>query len=274
MTTSRLFFTHVFLLPALIAAAIALHLFTIWRQKHGQFPGPGRSTRNVIGSPLWPHYTMRTIALASAIAAVVALLGACFEINPIWLYGPYDPWTVSIASQPDWYMGWLEGALRLGPPWALHLFGHTIPPQFFAAVLLPAIVAALFLAWPFIERAITRDEAEHHLLDVPRLVPWRTSLGVAALCFLTILTLAGGDDVQAALVHVPVESLVTVYRVLLVAGPILAALLTLYVCRDLDQRRLSAQQVLLYRTAAGGFEAEPLRSDGQERGPAAAASRK
>ncbi|MDQ2872757.1 MAG: cytochrome b, partial [Candidatus Eremiobacteraeota bacterium] len=119
---SRLFVTHVYLLPAVIAGAIGLHLAILWRQKHTQFPGPGRTEGNVVGSPLFPNYTAKSLALAFGTIGMLALLGAFVQINPIWLYGPYKPWQVASPAQPDWYVGWLDGALRLGPPWSIHLW--------------------------------------------------------------------------------------------------------------------------------------------------------
>ncbi|HEY8315062.1 MAG TPA: cytochrome bc complex cytochrome b subunit, partial [Candidatus Baltobacteraceae bacterium] len=112
-TGPRLFATHIYILPAIIAGAIGLHLAILWRQKHTQFPGPGRSERNVVGSPLFPNYAAKSFALAFGTIAVLTALGAFVQINPIWLYGPYNPWQVASPAQPDWYVGWLDGALRL-----------------------------------------------------------------------------------------------------------------------------------------------------------------
>ena len=136
-TIGRLFFTHVLILPALIVVSLTLHLGIVWRQKHTQFRAPGRTENNVVGSPLWPNYAMKSVGLMFAVAAIITALGAFFQINPVWLYGPYNPSNVSSPAQPDWYIGWLEGALRLGPNWDWQIFNHTVPAPFFAGVLLP-----------------------------------------------------------------------------------------------------------------------------------------
>lgn len=258
---SRLLFTHVFILPALIIGAIAVHMVIIWRQKHTQFRGPGRTEQNVVGSPLWPNYAMKSVGLGLAVAAVLSALGGFFQINPIWLYGPYRPYDVSAPAQPDWYIGWLEGALRLGPSWSVDIWNHTIPSPFFAGVLLPAVFFALLYAWPFLERWVTRDGAAHQLLDHPSDAPIRTGIGAAVLAFAIILTLAGSDDVQANIFSMPTESLVTAYRWLLLTLPIVTGFLTYQFARELRARREQLvapdPHVVIARTGSGGFEEAP-----------------
>jgi ubiquinol-cytochrome c reductase cytochrome b subunit len=254
----RLFVAHVYLLPAAIIAAITLHLTILWRQKHSQFAGPGRTERNVVGSPLFPNYAAKSLALLAMTVAVLFALGALVQINPIWLYGPYEPWLVVSPAQPDWYVGWLDGALRLGPPWAIHLFGHTIPSPFFPGVLLPGILFAIVLGWPWIERAFTRDDASHQLLNHPREMPLRTAFGVALVLFTLGLTLAGSGDVQARYAHVPITTLTIMYRWFCIVAPVLGAIVTYYVARDLRGRGgvHQAPRSRLRRNASGGFDEE------------------
>jgi ubiquinol-cytochrome c reductase cytochrome b subunit len=148
---TRLYVMHILLIPAIIALLLGAHLAILWRQKHTQFPGPGRKERNVIGSHLWPTYTARSIALFCLVTAALAALGGLAQINPVWLYGPFEPAAVSTAAQPDWYLGWIEGALRVFPPWEVRAFGKTIANPFFPSVLLPGITFVLLYLWPFIE---------------------------------------------------------------------------------------------------------------------------
>jgi ubiquinol-cytochrome c reductase cytochrome b subunit len=255
----RLFFTHVLLLPALIIGLISLHMAILWRQKHTQFPGSGRTELNVVGSPLWPNYALKSLGLGLAIFAVLAILGGFFQINPIWDYGPYSPSEVASPSQPDWYVGWLEGALRLGPPIEFHLFGHTIPASFVPGVLFPLLAFGVLYLWPFIERSITKDDRVHNLLDHPIEVPWRTASGVAIFALFLIVTLAGSDDVQARVIHVAIERLIVVYRVLGIALPIVAWLVTFQLCRELRARAIQREVgepsvVEFIRSPNGGFE--------------------
>src|SRR5947199_5789841 len=125
-TLGRLFIVHVFVVPLLIFALLSAHLAIIWRQKHTQFAGPGNTETNVVGSPLWPTYAAKSIAMGAFVTAACALLGGLAQINPVWLYGPYEPAAVTTAAQPDWYVGWLEGALRLAPPWFLKIGPYSI----------------------------------------------------------------------------------------------------------------------------------------------------
>ncbi|HZZ00375.1 MAG TPA: cytochrome bc complex cytochrome b subunit [Candidatus Baltobacteraceae bacterium] len=256
----RLFVTHIFILPAVIAALIGIHLAIVWRQKHSQFPGPRRSEDNVVGSPMFPTYAVKSMALFAMIAFVVCALGATTQINPIWLWGPYDPWKAPAPAQPDWYIGWLEGALRIAPPWAWHPFGHTIPSPFWPAVLLPGLVFAFLLLWPWIEQIITRDTRSHQLLDRPREVPWRTALGAALLTFALSLTAAGSDDVQARYLHVSIVDLVHFYQAFTIGGPLLAFIIAYAVACELRGRGgvRKAPRVRLRRNARGGFEEESV----------------
>ena len=256
----RLFVTHVYLLPAAIAGLIGLHLAIVWRQKHTQFPGPGRTENNVVGSPLFPQYAAKSVALLFALTAVVVALGAFVQINPIWLWGPYQPWQVASPAQPDWYIGWVEGALRLGPPFALHLWGHTVPSPFWPAVLLPTLLFALVLLWPWIEAALRGDRASHQLLERPRDVPPRTALGVALLLFALGLTLAGSGDVQARWVHQPITAITGFYRWFCIVAPLLGFAVTYAFALDLRRRGgvHKAPRVRLRRNARGGFEEDSI----------------
>ncbi|MBV8198515.1 MAG: cytochrome bc complex cytochrome b subunit [Candidatus Eremiobacteraeota bacterium] len=257
----RLFVVHIFIVPAIIAGLIALHLTIVWRQKHSQFPGPLRTENNVVGSPMFPAYAAKSIALSCAILMTVCFLGATTQIKPVWLWGPYEPWNVSAPAQPDWYVGWLEGALRIAPPWALHIFGRTIPSVFWPAVLLPALVFGLLLSWPWVEAAFTKDRATHQLLDRPRDAPWRTAVGVALLAFAFGATAAGSDDVQARYLHVSIVDVVHFYQAFCLGGPLLAFGLTYVAARELRERRGvgKAGRVRVRRNERGGYEEEPLR---------------
>jgi ubiquinol-cytochrome c reductase cytochrome b subunit len=254
----RLFVTHVFIIPLLIAGLITVHLAIVWRQKHTQFPGPGRTERNVVGSPLFPRYAAKSLALFAAVIAVCCGLGAFVQINPIWLWGPYKPWHVFSPAQPDWYIGWLEGALRLGPPFAAHLFGDTIPAPFWSAVLVPVLLLLLVVFVPWIDAKLRNDGAPHHLLDFPRNVPARTASGVAFLTFVGSLTAAASDDVQSRYLHTSVDALVHVYQGICVLGTIVAFFITYVVAKELRQqggvRRAPRERLL--RSARGGYEEE------------------
>jgi ubiquinol-cytochrome c reductase cytochrome b subunit len=231
--TSRLFVTHILIVPALIAGLLGLHLMIVWRQKHTQFPGAGRTEHNVVGSFLWPVYTARSIGLFAAVFAVLSGLAGLAQINPIWLYGPYRPAAVTTAAQPDWYLGWVEGALRIFPGWRIHVFGYTISEIFWPAVVLPGLTFLLLYLWPFIEAFVTRDRAEHNLLDRPRNRPVRTPVGVGVLTFYIVLFFAGSQDVIAQKLHVSIPPVTFTFRVLLFMLPVVTALVARKLCLDL-----------------------------------------
>jgi ubiquinol-cytochrome c reductase cytochrome b subunit len=229
----RLFVVHILLVPGLLALLLTAHIAILVRQKHSQFPGRGRTEHNVVGSKLWPTYATRSAALFCAILAVLFALGGLVQVNPIWLYGPFEPSQVSSPAQPDWYIGWVEGALRMYPPWEFRLLGHLVPNPFVPAVLVPAVTFLLLYLWPFLEQRLTRDRAAHQLLDRPRDHPVRCAAGAATLAFYGLLLAAASNDVIAKLVAVPVDALTWTGRAVLVVVPPVVALVTYVVVRAL-----------------------------------------
>jgi ubiquinol-cytochrome c reductase cytochrome b subunit len=237
---SRLFVIHVLLVPAAIAGLLGAHLAIIWRQKHTQFAGTGRTERNVVGSKLWPTYTAKSLGLFALVAGAVALLGGLAQINPIWLYGPFKPAAVSTAAQPDWYMGWIEGALRIMPPAYLHIGPWALSEVFWPAIFLPGVTFLLLYAWPFLERRCTRDHAAHEVLDRPSERPVRTALGVTVLTFYLVLLLAGGQDIWAQMFDVSLSSVIWTFRIAVFVVPAAFGALTYKLCRDLQRHRHAA----------------------------------
>ncbi len=231
---NRLFIGHVFVLPAIIGAIVAVHLALVFRQVHTQFPGAGRTERNVVGLRMWPSYAAKSVGLLFLVVGVLVALGAFFQINPIWLYGPYDPFQVTTGAQPDWYMGWLEGALRIVPSWELTVGGVMVPNPFFPAVLLPGLTFLGLYLYPAIERWLTGDHLEHHLLDRPRDRPGRTAFGVAVLTFYVVLFLAGSQDLFSFVLQTPLRATVWAFRILTIVAPPLAGLLAYRWARDLQ----------------------------------------
>ncbi|HET9078091.1 MAG TPA: cytochrome bc complex cytochrome b subunit [Acidimicrobiales bacterium] len=230
--THRLYLLHVFVVPLLIFGLLGIHLGLIWHQKHTQFPGAGRSEKRLVGSQLWPTYAFRSIALLCAVAGTLCLLGGLVQINPIWEYGPYHPYAASSFAQPDWYTGWMEGALRLMPRWRLHLFGWTVSEVFWPAVFVPVMTFVVLGAWPFLERWWTGDRLYHNLLDRPRDRPGRTAVGVAAFTFYAVLTVAGAQDVLAYYLNMQQAPVTFGLRGLLIGLPVIAGLAAWKACRD------------------------------------------
>lgn len=232
---SRFFLFHVFLLPGLIIALIAVHLALVWYLKHTQFPGPGARESNVVGDRAVPGFGTKSMANGICVFGVLALLGAIFQINPIFLWGPYTPADSSTGAQPDWYIGWIIGALRLFPRWDIHLGQYTVVAPFWPGLVLPLVMFALLFIYPFVEELFTKDHRLHQLLQRPRDNPVRTGLGAMAATFYLVLLGAGGDDVIAIALNVPFEWLVWGGRVGLLVLPPIAYLLTHRICVGLQR---------------------------------------
>ncbi|WP_188190025.1 cytochrome bc1 complex cytochrome b subunit [Nonomuraea sp. SYSU D8015] len=235
---SRLYSIHVLLIPGLLLLLIPLHAVVLtWRQTHTQFRAKGLSDRVVRGAPFFPAFIAKTTVFFLWVLGLVTLLATLFQINPIWLYGPYVPSTVSAGSQPDWYMGFLEGALRIMPPWEFTVLGSTVS----MSVVVPALVAPGLLftglaVYPFAERWVTRDRAVHHLLDRPREVPNRVGVGVAGIVYYGVLWMAGGNDLIASTFHISLNATTWIFRVAVVAGPVLGFVVARRIAMGLRER--------------------------------------
>jgi ubiquinol-cytochrome c reductase cytochrome b subunit len=230
----RLYILHVLVLPVTIAALIGLHLWTIVRQHHSQFPGPGRTERNVVGTPMWPGYALRTIGLMLGVTGLLFLMGGLIQINPVWLWGPYHTYTGFNGAQPDWFLGWLIGGLRLMPNFEPHVGGATLVPNpFWGGALFPLILFAFLYAWPSIERRRSGDHAGHHLLDRPRDNPTRTAVGAAVLTWVFAIFFAGSNDRLYYRYFIPYEGQIWFWRFAAFLLPIAVFFLVRRICREL-----------------------------------------
>ncbi len=234
---SRLYPIHILLIPGLILALVTFHLLMVFTQKHTQFPGPGRTNDNVVGYPLLPVYIAKAGGFFFIVFGVIALVGGLVSINPIWIFGPYTPDQVSAGSQPDWYIGWLDGALRLMPNIESTIAGFTLSWNVLVpSVIIPGLLFTLLGAYPFIEQFVTGDKREHHLLDRPRNAPTRTALGVMALTFYLLLFIGGGNDLIAAAFNMSINSIIWFLRISLFIIPPLMFVLTRRICLGLQRR--------------------------------------
>ena len=252
----RLYPVHILLIPALIGILLGGHLAMVWHQKHTQFPGPGRTEDNVVGERVWPAFAMKSIGLFFMVAAVIAALGALVTVNAIWLYGPYDTASATSFAQPDWYIGFLEGSLRLFPPWETRVGGYMLANPFYSGVVAPGFIFGVLFAVPWIEKRLTGDDRDHHLLDRPRDAPVRTALGVASLTFITVLFIGGAQDVIAGTLRVSVGNLNTVLQVLALLAPPAGGLLAYRLCVELQRRpapERTERAAPVRRDSSGGY---------------------
>jgi ubiquinol-cytochrome c reductase cytochrome b subunit len=258
----RMFIVHVLVIPVMLAGLITIHLATIMRQHHTQFPGPGRTERNVVGTPMWPAYALRSIGLLLATAGVLFLLGGLVQINPIWLWGPYHTYLSTNGAQPDWYLGWLIGAMRLMPAFEPHIGAATlIPNPFFGGALFPTLVFLFLYAWPVVERRVGGDYRRHELLERPRDNPTRTAVGAAVASWCFFVFVAGSFDRVYFRLEIPYEGQIWFGRIATILVPIVVFFATRHVCRELKRSERHPLRgwygSTVTRTQAGGYAAEP-----------------
>jgi ubiquinol-cytochrome c reductase cytochrome b subunit len=232
----RLYSAHIFLLPGAILTLITFHMMMIWYQKHTQFAGPGRTEDNVVGSRLYPAYAAKAGGFFFLVFAVLAALGGLAQINPVWLYGPYDASQVSAGSQPDWYVGFLDGSTRLMPNWENEIGGYTLSWNvLIPTVVMPGVIFTAMALYPWLEARFTGDKAFHNLLDRPRDVPVRTAIGAMSITFYVVLMIAGGNDVIASIFRISINDLSWALRVMLFVLPPIAYVATKRACIALQR---------------------------------------
>lgn len=249
----RFYIAHVLIIPGVILGLIAAHLALVWYQKHTQFPGPGRAENNVVGVRILPLFGIKAAAFGLITAGVLALMAGLTTINAIWLLGPYNPAQVSAGSQPDIYMLWTDGLARVMPAWELYLGNYTVPGAFWVAML-AGLMVVLLIAYPFIEAKITGDTAHHNLLQRPRDVPVRTSLGMMGIAFYFLVTLSGGNDLFAYHFGVSLNAMTWVGRIGLIVLPPLAYFVTYRICIGLQR---SDREVLEHGIETGVIKMMP-----------------
>lgn len=234
----RLYIFHVFLLPGIMLAVIALHLALVVAHKHTQYPGPGRTNDNVVGYPLLPVYAAKAGGFFFIVFGVIVLIAGTVTINAIWNYGPYDPTPISAGTQPDWYIGFIDGLLRLMPGEAeVQLGGFTLSLNvFIPSLVVPGLMVLALFAYPFLEGWITGDRREHHLLDRPRNAPVRTGIGVMALVAYCIMWAAAGNDLIAYTFKMSINDLTWFLRAGLFTLPPLAFVITKRICMSLQRK--------------------------------------
>jgi ubiquinol-cytochrome c reductase cytochrome b subunit len=253
----RLYMVHILLLPALILGLVAAHLALVVYHKHTQYPGAGRTEDSVVGYPVFPVYAAKAGGFFFIVFGVLTLMGALMQINPVWVFGPYNPAQVTAGSQPDWYMGFAEGAIRLmpGPGWEWHIGSTTWSWNVFLPLALPmGLLFGGMAVYPFIEAWVTGDKSEHHLLDRPRNNPTRTGLGVAAMTAYAMLWLGGGNDLIATQFDVSLNAVTYFLRVAVFVAPVLAFLLTKRICVGLQR---ADHDRVLHGAETGVIERDP-----------------
>jgi ubiquinol-cytochrome c reductase cytochrome b subunit len=236
----RMYIVHVLVIPVLIATLLAVHLALVTLKHHTQFrEGPRQSDRKIVGIPTFPGQAPRSLGLFAVVTGVLFLLGGLVQINPIWLWGPYHTYDATNGAQPDWYLGWLIGALRITPSFDVTIGGYTLVPNpFWGGALLPLVFFAFLYLWPWLERRVTGDHAYHNLLDRPRNAPLRTAIGYAVMSLVFLVFLVGSADRVDVMFGLSYNAQIWLYRVLFFAGPVIAALVAHRTCVELQRGEL------------------------------------
>ncbi|MFE7836803.1 cytochrome bc complex cytochrome b subunit [Streptomyces sp. NPDC057474] len=233
---SRLFPIHVLLLPGIMLALVVAHLILVFHHKHTQYPGPGRNRTAVVGMPFMPVYVAKAGGFFFLVFGVLTFMGAIATINPVWAFGPYRPDLVTTGAQPDWYLGFSEGLIRVMPGWEINALGHTLVLGVFIPFSLFPLIMLAIGVYPFVEAWITGDKREHHILDRPRNVPVRTGLGVAWLSLYGVLLIGGGNDIVATHLHLSINAITWFVRIGFFAVPVVAFVVTKRICLGLQRR--------------------------------------
>ncbi|MEU1629132.1 cytochrome bc complex cytochrome b subunit [Streptomyces sp. NPDC020096] len=233
---SRFYTIHILLLPGIMAALLVGHLILVFYHKHTQWAGPGRTNKNVVGMPLLPVYMAKAGGFFFLVFGVIAACAAIATINPIWAFGPYRPDQVSTGAQPDWYMGFSEGLIRVMPGWEINFWGHTLQLGVFIPLMIFPLVLVAIAVWPFIEAWVTGDDREHHILDRPRNRPVRTGFGAAWISWYLILLVGGGNDLWATHFNLSINAITWTVRIGFFVIPVLTFVITKRICLGLQHR--------------------------------------
>ncbi|MCZ1010413.1 cytochrome bc1 complex cytochrome b subunit [Streptomyces lydicus] len=232
----RFFTVHVLLLPGIMLGLLVAHLILVFYHKHTQFPGAGKTNNNVVGMPLLPVYMAKAGGFFFLVFGVIAAIAAIASINPVWAIGPYRPDQVSTGAQPDWYMGFAEGLVRVMPGWEWNFWGHTLNLGVLIPILVFPLVLVAIAVYPFVESWVRGDKREHHILDRPRNVPTRTGFGVAWLVAYFVMLIGGGNDLWATHFHLSINSITWFVRIGFFVLPVLAFIATKRICLGLQRR--------------------------------------
>jgi len=255
----RLYMVHILLVPGILLGLITAHMALLVYHKHTHWPAPGRTNHNIQGYPFFPIYVAKAGGFFFIVFGITILMGALIQINPVWLYGPYNPAQVTAGSQPDWYMGFVEGAIRITPNWESYFLGTTWSWNvFLPGVGLMGLLFTALALYPFIEAWITGDKEEHHLLDRPRNAPNRTAFGVAGMSAYGMFWLAGGNDIIATQFSLSLNAITYFMRVAVFVVPVIAFIVTKRICLSLqraDRDRVlhGSESNVIVRNPDGGY---------------------
>jgi ubiquinol-cytochrome c reductase cytochrome b subunit len=232
---SRMYIAHVLIFPLVLVGLLSLHLVLVASRHHTQFKeSPQTTETQIVGVPAFPGQAPRSLGLMFGTWATLFLLGGLVQINPIWLWGPYHVGDSTNGAQPDWYLGWLIGALRLVPGFDWTIGHYTLVPNpFWGGALFPLVVVLVLVLWPWAERKLSGDTAFHNLLERPRDNPWRTALGASFVTWVFLIFMSGSADRVTVFLGIDYATQIWVYRVLVWVVPVAVFFVVRRICSEL-----------------------------------------
>jgi ubiquinol-cytochrome c reductase cytochrome b subunit len=184
-TLSRFFAIHVFIIPALMFAFIALHLRLVLRHGISEPPKAGKPVNpktyrreykellQQTGRPFWPDGAWRDFVFGTGLIIAVVLL-ALF-VGPPALGKPPDPSILNADPRPDWYLLWYFAVLALIPG---RLEGYIM-------ILFPAVIGILLLIAPLLNNRGER---------APSRRPWSIAVVLLSVIMIGALWIAGAKS--------------------------------------------------------------------------------
>ncbi|MEF8822179.1 MAG: cytochrome bc complex cytochrome b subunit [Halovenus sp.] len=176
----------------------------------------------VVGLPAFPNQVAVSAVVFFLTLATLSLLAGFLPVHNIAEYGPNDPASTPSLIMPDWFLMWGYGFLKLIPSWmSFDLLGIHFSAEFIGGLLLPGIIFGVVALWPFIDY----DEKPVHFTADPLERPFQTAVGVAAVLFIMIASIAGMDVIVADIVGMSTAQLKPYFIGSLIAIPILGGLI-------------------------------------------------
>ncbi|GAB3677593.1 ubiquinol-cytochrome c reductase cytochrome b subunit [Actinocorallia lasiicapitis] len=142
-----------------------------------------------------------------AVCGVLCALATAVQINPIWKLGPSRPGDTTSGAVPGWYLGFLDGAIRIMPGWEPSVFGRPLTLAVLVpAVLVPGVFFAFLAVYPWLSRRLPMD---------------RAATGGGLVAFYVVLWGAAANDQFAFHFHLSLYAVTWTFRVAVFAVPLL-----------------------------------------------------
>ncbi|MFW6435329.1 MAG: cytochrome b [Halovenus sp.] len=176
----------------------------------------------VVGLPAFPNQVAVSAVVFFLTLATLSLLAGFLPVHNIAEYGPNDPASTPSLIMPDWFLMWGYGFLKIIPSWmSFDLLGVHVSAEFIGGLLLPGIVFGVVALWPFIDY----DEKPVHFTADPLDRPFQTAVGVAAVLFIMVASIAGMDVIVADIVGMSTGALRPYFIASLITVPIVGGLI-------------------------------------------------